>query len=347
MRPTQAILLGIAAATLLVAAGATTASAQPDISDSFDLQEDDGFTGVCDAPCFVVRKSVDVFLAGNNTGPIACAAGENLFVYTLEHLGSPPSTLPAPGIPITEFEVEVDFSLVGSAGFIPGAGIAPTGIVVSPLNAVSFTFPDSTLCPGCLDQGKISEQLYICSNGDPAVRPDTISTTAILLDVQGECLVPVEPAACSIDIDKKCCVARGDDDESSDSDSDSDETLTDECADFDDDSDSGSDSGSDSDDSDDGGNPFLDACNAQAGETVIYQYVISNPNTEKLINVSIEDDQIGTIVSGKRLKPGKNKVFLASDVLYSTTTNTATVTGELKKSGTSCVGADSVTTTIP
>ncbi len=87
------------------------------------------------------------------------------------------------------------FSLVGSAGFIPGAGIAPTLTTVSTFNVVSWEFPPATSCPGCLDQGKTSEKLFICSTGPPGSSPDNVSTTAIILDAPGECIVPVEAAA--------------------------------------------------------------------------------------------------------------------------------------------------------
>ncbi len=88
-------------ATLVVGA-AGLATAQPDVSGVAIIEEDDGFTGVCEAPCYVVEKQADFYLSGNPSSPVACAPGDNAFVYTLTHLSNPPSSLPAPGIPVTD-----------------------------------------------------------------------------------------------------------------------------------------------------------------------------------------------------------------------------------------------------
>jgi hypothetical protein len=70
---------------------------------------------------------------------------------------------------------------------------------------VNWTFPSSTSCPNCLDQGETSDPLYICSTAAPGTAPDqlgAVSATAILLDAPGECVVPVrvdgEPRPCTI-----------------------------------------------------------------------------------------------------------------------------------------------------
>ena len=117
MHVRKSFLLEFAAAFLVVVVGAPQASAQPDMTRTAMIHEDDGFMNVCVAPCFSVEKTASVWLAGNPTAPVACGAGENLFVYTLEHIGG---NLPSPNIPVTEFEVTVDFTLVTGAGFIPG-----------------------------------------------------------------------------------------------------------------------------------------------------------------------------------------------------------------------------------
>ena len=182
---------------MVVGAGQAMAQSGDLASATVIISEANGFPGVCAAPCFEVEKQADVYSPGAPGNPGVCGAGENTFIYTITNLAGAPATLPSPGIPITEFEVGVDFSLVTSAGAIPGVGIAPTGTVVSPLNVVNWTFPLSTACPGCLDQGKTSDQLFICAAPGTgfASSADNVSTTAIILDASGECPVPVEAAA--------------------------------------------------------------------------------------------------------------------------------------------------------
>ena len=157
--------------------------------------EDDGFPGICDEPCYVVEKQADFYLAGNPSSPVTCTGGDNAFVYTLKHLSNPTSSFPSPGISLAEFSVAVELELVSSAGFVPGNGIAPTSTVVGPLNGVTWTFPGGGMCPACLNQGQVSERLYICSLGVPRSATDNVSTTAIVLDAPGECLAPVEAPA--------------------------------------------------------------------------------------------------------------------------------------------------------
>lgn len=203
--PFQSFSFGcaVAAAVLVVNVGAQPAFAQDQMATVL-INENTGFPGVCAAPCYVVEKTADVFLAGNPAAPGVCAAAEITYVYTLTQLvsGDGGGTIPSPGIPITEFEASVPFDLVASAGFIPGAGIAPTSTVVSPLNVVSWAFPDASSCPECLNQGQTSEQLFICSTASPGTRPDNVSTTAIILDAPGQCIVPLRaaggPRPCSI-----------------------------------------------------------------------------------------------------------------------------------------------------
>ena len=216
MQVHQKMLLGSATAALLVLGGVGPAAAQPDVSGASVISEDDGFPNVCTAPCYNVDKTVDVYFDGNPSAPGVCPAGNNTYVYTLTHTGG---TLPSPNIPLTEFEVGVDFSLVTSAGFIPGAGIAPTSTTVSPLNVVAWSFPDSAACPGCLDEGNTSEDLFICSPAGPGSSPDNVSTTAVILDAPGTCIVPVEIEACDITVEKFCEVIEpGDSDKDKDKD---------------------------------------------------------------------------------------------------------------------------------
>lgn len=191
LRRTLALGCALAAAMAVSLGGAREASAQADLSVTATISSGE-FPGVCTAPCYEVEKTVDVYNPGNGSAPAVCGAGEYTYVYSLTNLGG---TVPSPGIPITEFELVVDFSLVASAGSIAGAGIDPTSNTVSPQNIVNWTFPDSSFCPTCLDEGETSDDLYICSTAAPGSSPDNVSTTAIVLDAQGECIVPTEVPA--------------------------------------------------------------------------------------------------------------------------------------------------------
>ncbi len=189
LRHRRAVGLGAALAWGL--GGALGASAQQQ-SLTVKVSEDDGFLGVCAAPCYEIEKHVDVWAPG--TGPNVCPATEYTYVYTLTNLTNPPSdaTLPSPGIPLDRFTVTVDSSLVSNAHFIPGAGIAPVSTTINPATVV-WEFPTSTACPACLNQGQTSDPLYICSPAAPGRSPDVVTTTAIVLDARGECIVPTQP----------------------------------------------------------------------------------------------------------------------------------------------------------
>ena len=66
------------------------------------------------------------------------------------------------------------------------------------------------------------------------------------------------------------------------------------------------------------------------GGNVQYQYKVTNPSTtETITNVSIDDDQLGNIVSGETLLPLEMKTFEQNATLFGTTTNVATATGEV------------------
>jgi len=81
------------------------------------------------------------------------------------------------------------------------------------------------------------------------------------------------------------------------------------------------------------------------GGNVQYQYKITNPNSEQLDNVTIEDDQLGTVASGLSLAPGEMQTVVIPAALLGTTTNVATVTGDV--GGDVCdPGVDQVTVTV-
>lgn len=66
------------------------------------------------------------------------------------------------------------------------------------------------------------------------------------------------------------------------------------------------------------------------GGNVQYQYAVTNPSaTDTVDNVSIDDDQLGNIVSGLSLAPGETQTFEQNATLFGTTTNVATATGDV------------------
>lgn len=81
------------------------------------------------------------------------------------------------------------------------------------------------------------------------------------------------------------------------------------------------------------------------GGEIQYQYAVTNPGVDAIGNVSIDDDQLGNIVSGETLAGGETKTFTQNATLLGTTTNVATATGDID--GDVCdPGLDSVTVTV-
>ncbi len=281
----------VAVLVVLVAATATSAWAQPDISASVIISEPDGLAGVCVAPCYEVDKTVEVYLDGNPSAPAVCAAGQNTYVYTLTNLTNPPSaaTLAFPGIPLTEFEISVDFSFVASAGFIPGAGIAPSSTIVSPSDIVTWEFPGSNGCPACLDQGKTSDQLYICSSLLPGTVNDTpVVLTAVILDAPGTCVGPLNQQG-EVGVDKLV-----------------------RALDF-----------------NPGALPTDNLAMPAAGD-VEYTYIVSNTGNVDVTNTSVEDDVLGTITGSPiaTIPVGGSVTLTQTQFIGADTTNAVTVTGD-------------------
>ena len=194
------------ALTLLL--GAPLAVAAPDLSGNIEIEEPNGSPGLCDQPCYVANKYFELFLDGNPTGPGVCAAGENTYLYQLEHIGGnallPPNP---PGIvlPLLNFEVAIPnvWANVSSAGFIPGSAVAPTTTFIDTIeNVVTWEFQAPPI-----GLGQSSTQLFICSALPPGGIGDTLASVSapIGLDAPGVCIGPVEPM-CELQIDKTCCI---------------------------------------------------------------------------------------------------------------------------------------------
>jgi hypothetical protein len=81
------------------------------------------------------------------------------------------------------------------------------------------------------------------------------------------------------------------------------------------------------------------------GGNVQYQYTVTNPNALPVDNVTVNDSELGTVASGVTLAPGASQTFIATGTLLGTTTNVATVDGDIL--GDLCTQAeDEVTTTV-
>jgi hypothetical protein len=81
------------------------------------------------------------------------------------------------------------------------------------------------------------------------------------------------------------------------------------------------------------------------GGNIQYQYTVTNPNALPVDNVTVDDSELGQIVSGVTLAPGESQTFVATGTLLGTTTNIATVNGDIL--GDYCTeGEDQVTTQV-
>jgi hypothetical protein len=81
------------------------------------------------------------------------------------------------------------------------------------------------------------------------------------------------------------------------------------------------------------------------GGNVQYQYTVTNPNDLPVDNVTVEDSEVGEVASGVTLQPGESQTFIATGTLLGTTTNVASVNGDIL--GDLCTEAtDEVTSTV-
>jgi len=81
------------------------------------------------------------------------------------------------------------------------------------------------------------------------------------------------------------------------------------------------------------------------GANVDYTYTVTNPNAGDAVNVSVDDDKLGNIVSGATVLAGQSSVFTQTAFITQETTNVATVTGEV--GGVQCsAGEDQATITV-
>ena len=197
-----------AASLLFVLAGILLCSSSalanpPDYASSSELIEENGFPGVCEAPCFVAAIEVEVWLPGNPGNPLPLS-DHNTYVYKLTHSSGSGPFVPA----LTSFELAVDTSKVTDAGHLEATpGVAPDGVVVGPAT-IDWTFNSTPI-----GSDASAKQLYIHST----LMPGAVDNNVASVDAQagltavGSCLGPLdEPvvAQCNLILEQEACVVQ-------------------------------------------------------------------------------------------------------------------------------------------
>lgn len=176
--------LALAVAALLAAPGAF---ALPDASGSETFSEPNG--------TYTAVKSYEVYAPGNPSDP-SPVAGNYTYVYTI-------TNQPGSLICLEGFDLQAPLGSVTDAGFILGAGVAPSATNVGAVagNAViEWDFLSPSIC-----QGAMSEQLIVHSPYGPGTVADNMSSVdgEFALDTPGSCVGPFvapagEPLPCTI-----------------------------------------------------------------------------------------------------------------------------------------------------
>jgi len=95
------------------------------------------------------------------------------------------------------------------------------------------------------------------------------------------------------------------------------------------------------------GSLTLTAFNGKTGgNNVIYTYIVKNLGSS-LINLSGQDDKLGSIFTGVSLGSGESQTFTRSATITETTTNVLSVTGFFPGTTMACSGSASATVTVP
>lgn len=171
------VFLRALAAVLLLISTPGVVVAAPIASGSTLIAEDNGFPGVCSAPCFNATLDFEVWAPDDPDNPLP-SVGSNTYLYKLTHTGG---TLAFPSIPLTGLMLEVDLSDIVAFGVVSSAmGIAPVSFVADPLGFIDWTFPATASCPNCLDEGQMSSRLFVFSPLEPGLISGDV--TALVLD---------------------------------------------------------------------------------------------------------------------------------------------------------------------
>ena len=169
------------AAVLAVCFAASAAWAGPDAEGSATISEPNG--------AFSAIKAFKVYADTNPDNP-APVAGQFTYIYTITNQAS---SL----ICLTGFDLEVPAGSVSSAGFLPGAGVAPSATSVG-AGVVEWDFNAPNICPG-----QVSEDLFLRSPYAPGDADDNVVSIdgQFALSAPGTCVGPVvapPPLPCTI-----------------------------------------------------------------------------------------------------------------------------------------------------
>jgi len=180
------IFRAFAAAGVLLALGVGSAGATPDASGSTTLVEPN-------FGAYTAIKTYEVYSPTNPSNPLPLA-GNYTYIYTITN--SPSSFTCLVG-----FDMETPVGSITAAGYIPGAGVAPSAVTIGTVS-IEWDWITPTLCPGFT-----SEQLYVHSPYGPGTVVDTLVSVSdeFALDTTGTCVGPFvppevvgEPLACTI-----------------------------------------------------------------------------------------------------------------------------------------------------
>ncbi len=179
------ILRAVGLAVALATFGAGAASAAPDASGSTTLIEPNGL--------YTAVKSYELYSATNPSNPLPLA-GNYTYVYTITNAAGSFTCL-------VGFDLEVPVGSATAAGFIAGAGVAPSATTIG-TGVVQWEWFSPKLCPG-----QTSEQLYVHSAYGPGTVLDNLVSVEdeFSFDAIGTCIGPFvppqpigEPIACTI-----------------------------------------------------------------------------------------------------------------------------------------------------
>ena len=168
------IMRASAAVAVLLALGAGSAGAAPDISGSTTFVEPN-------FGAYTAIKSFEVYSPTNGTNPLPLA-GNYTYLYTITNTAGSFTCL-------IGFDQEVPAGSVTAAGFIPGAGVDPSGTTIGTVS-IEWDWLAPTLCPG-----QTSDQLFVHSPYGPGMTNDTIVSVSdeFALDTTGTCVGPTVP----------------------------------------------------------------------------------------------------------------------------------------------------------
>jgi hypothetical protein len=160
--------------SVLVALGAGSAVAAPDISGSTTFIEPS-------FGAYTAIKQFEVYAPDNPTNPLPLA-GNYTYLYTITNTAGSFTCL-------IGFDEQVPAGSVTAAGFIPGAGVDPSGTTIGAVS-VEWDWITPTLCPG-----QTSDQLYVHSTWGPGGTTDTMVAVSdeFSLDTTGTCVGPTVP----------------------------------------------------------------------------------------------------------------------------------------------------------